>query len=39
MSADELEEMGPIDYLVIAPPDPKPNGEIAPLVIDLVDRG
>ena len=39
MSPDELEEMGPIDYLVIAWPDPKPNGEIAPLVVDLVDRG
>jgi hypothetical protein len=39
MSPDDLEEMGPIDYLVIAWPDPKPNGEIAPLVVDLVDRG
>ncbi len=39
MSPDELEEMGPIDFLVIAWPDPKPNGEIAPLVVDLVDRG
>ena len=39
MSPDELEEMGPIDYLVIAWPDPKPNGEIAPLIVDLVDRG
>ena len=39
MSPDELEEMGPIDFLVIAWPDPKPNGEIAPLLVDLVDRG
>jgi hypothetical protein len=39
VSPDELEDMGPIDYLVIAWPDPKPNGEIAPLVVDLVDRG
>jgi Family of unknown function (DUF6325) len=39
VSPDELEEMGPIDFLVIAWPDPKPNGEIAPLVVDLVDRG
>ena len=39
MSPDELEEMGPIDYLLIAWPDPHPNGEIAPLLVDLVDRG
>jgi hypothetical protein len=31
--------MGPIDYLLIAWPDPHPNGEIAPLLVDLVDRG
>jgi hypothetical protein len=39
VSPDELEEMGPIDYVLIAWPDPHPNGEIAPLVVDLVDRG
>ena len=39
MSPDDLEEMGPIDYIVIAWPDPKPNGELAPLVVDLVERG
>jgi len=39
VSPDELEEMGPIDYLLIAWPDPHPNGEIAPLLVDLVDRG
>ena len=39
MSPDELEEMGPIDYLLTAWPDPHPNGEIAPLLVDLVDRG
>lgn len=39
MSPNELEEMGPIDYVLIAWPDPHPNGEIAPLVVDLVDRG
>jgi hypothetical protein len=31
--------MGPIDYIVIAWPELKPNGELAPLVVDLVDRG
>ena len=39
MSPDELDEMGPIDYLLIAWPDPHPNGEIARLLVDLVDRG
>jgi dihydroorotase-like cyclic amidohydrolase len=39
VSPDELEEMGPIDYVLIAWPDPHPNGELAPLLVDLVDRG
>ena len=39
MSADELEEMGPIDYLVIEWPDRQPTGEAAPILVDLVDRG
>jgi len=39
MSADELDEMGPIDYLLIEWRSPQPNGEIAGAVIDLVDRG
>jgi hypothetical protein len=39
MGTDELEEMGPIDYLLIEWPDPQPTGEIAGIVVDLVDRG
>jgi hypothetical protein len=39
VSLDELEEMGPVDYVLIAWRDPHPNGEIARLVVDLVDRG
>ena len=39
MSANELEEMGPIDYLIIEWPDRQPSGEAAPLLADLVDRG
>lgn len=31
--------MGPIDYLVIEWPDRQPNGEAAPILVDLVDRG
>jgi Family of unknown function (DUF6325) len=39
VSRDELEEMGPIDYLVIEWPDRQPTGEAAPILVDLVDRG
>ena len=39
MSTEELQEMGPIDYLVIEWPGRQPTGEAAPLVVDLVERG
>jgi hypothetical protein len=35
----ELEEMGPIDYVVLEWPGRQPTGEAAPLIIDLVERG
>jgi hypothetical protein len=35
----DVEEMGPIDYLVIAWPGRQPTGEAAPLLVDLVERG
>jgi len=35
----ELEEMGPIDYLVIEWPDRQPTGEAAPHLVDLVEKG
>ena len=35
----DLEEMGPIDYLVIEFPAGHPIGENLPLLVDLVDRG
>jgi len=35
----ELEQMGPIDCVVIEFPDGQPKGEAAPLLLDLVDRG
>lgn len=38
MSAD-VEEMGPIDYIVIEFPGNKFTGEAFPALIDLVDRG
>jgi hypothetical protein len=39
MADDVLEELGPVDYLVVEFPGSKFNGEIAPTLIDLVDRG
>lgn len=35
-SADEL---GPIDYLLVEWPGQRPQGELAPYLVDLVDRG
>ena len=35
----ELEETGPIDYLVVEFPGSKMTGEGLPLLVDLVDRG
>ena len=39
MSAEELNEMGPIDYLIVEWPGRQPTGEAAPHLIDLADRG
>lgn len=39
MGVEELEEMGPIDYVVLEWPGRQPDGSVAPLIIDLVDRG
>lgn len=39
MGTEELEEMGPIDYLLIEWPGRQPTGEAAPIVVDLVERG
>lgn len=35
----QLEEMGPVDYVVLEWPGRQPKGEVAPLLLDLVDRG
>jgi hypothetical protein len=35
----DIEEMGPIDYIVLEWPGRQPDGSVAPLIIDLVDRG
>src|SRR6185436_8928398 len=34
-----MDEMGPIDYIVLEWPGAQPKGEVAPLILDLVDRG
>ena len=39
MNGEALDEMGPIDYLIVEWPDRQPTGEAAPHLIDLVDRG
>jgi uncharacterized membrane protein len=36
---DETVEMGPIDYILVEWPGRQPNGEVAPHLLDLVDRG
>jgi Family of unknown function (DUF6325) len=37
--ADDVAEMGPIDYLVVEFPGSRMTGEGFPLLVDLVDRG
>lgn len=36
---DALDEMGPIDYVLVEWPGGQPKGEIAPHLVDLVERG
>lgn len=36
---DASMEMGPIDYILVEWPGRQPNGEAAPHLVDLVDRG
>ena len=36
---DESVDMGPIDYILVEWPGRQPNGEVAPHLVDLVDRG
>ena len=40
MAQDPLDELGPIDYVVLEwPAGTAPSGEAAPMIVDLVDRG
>lgn len=37
--ADDLDQTGPIDYLMVEFPGNRMTGEAFPLLVDLVDRG
>jgi uncharacterized membrane protein len=39
VSETELEEMGPIDYIILEWPTEPSGEEVVPLLLDLVDRG
>jgi hypothetical protein len=39
VSEPELEEMGPIDYIILEWPREPSGDEVVPLLVDLVDRG
>jgi Family of unknown function (DUF6325) len=39
MNTTELDEMGPIDYILVEWPERQPTGEAVPHLINLVDRG
>ena len=39
MYPTEIDEMGPIDYILVEWPDRQTTGEAAPIVVDLVERG
>ena len=39
MTDESLLEMGPIDYVILEWPGRQPQGDAAPLIMDLVDRG
>jgi uncharacterized membrane protein len=39
LSVEEINEMGPIDYLIVEWPGRQPTGEAVPHLVDLVDRG
>jgi Family of unknown function (DUF6325) len=39
MTDEPLDEMGPIDYVVLEWPGKQPKGDVAPLILDLHERG
>jgi dihydroorotase-like cyclic amidohydrolase len=39
VGTEDLEEMGPIDYVLVEWPGKQPTGEAVPHLVDLVDKG
>jgi hypothetical protein len=39
MSVAQVEDIGPIDYIILEWPERQPTGEVAPMIRELVDRG
>jgi hypothetical protein len=39
VSTEHAEDLGPIDYIVLEWPREQPTGEVAPMILDLHDRG
>jgi len=39
VNREQFEEMGPIDYIVLEWPKQQPTGEVAPMILDLHERG
>jgi hypothetical protein len=39
MNGEGISEMGPIDYILVEWPGRQPNGQLAPQLVDLVERG
>jgi uncharacterized membrane protein len=39
VNQEQFEEMGPIDYIVLEWPKQQPTGEVAPMILDLHERG
>jgi len=39
VNTEDLDEMGPVDFVLIEWPGRQPSGEAAPLLVDLVERG
>jgi hypothetical protein len=39
MAANEMDELGPIDFVIIEWPGRQPSGEALPHLVDLVERG
>jgi hypothetical protein len=39
MTQGSIEEMGPIDYVVLELPVKQPQGDVVPMILDAVDNG